>query len=84
MGSETPVTFEFALEQLQSTVKKLEAGELSLEEALKGFEEGVRLARFCQGHLQAAEQKVELLMKSSAASDGSTVETQPFVGTTRG
>lgn len=62
MAEQTP-TFEAALEQLQSTVKKLESGELSLEQSLKCFEEGVRLTRFCQEQLAAAEQRVEILMK---------------------
>jgi exodeoxyribonuclease VII small subunit len=69
-------SFESALEQLQSTVRRLESGELSLEQALQGFEEGVRLTRLCQQQLSAAEQKVELLMQASA-SDG-RVEFQPF------
>lgn len=72
--SETP-NFEQALEQLQQTVKKLEGGELSLDQALKNFEEGVRLSRICQKQLGEAEQKVDLLIK--ATQDG-TVETQPF------
>ena len=61
------ITFEAALEKLQISVKRLESGELSLEESLKLFEEGVRLTRMCQEHLQAAEQRVELLMKSQSA-----------------
>jgi exodeoxyribonuclease VII small subunit len=68
------MTFEQAMEQLQVTVKKLESGELSLEEALKSFEEGVRLTRQCQQHLSAAEQRVEILMQQP----GGKVELQPF------
>jgi exodeoxyribonuclease VII small subunit len=75
MTEPTSPSFEVALEQLQATVKKLETGELSLEDALKSFEEGVRLTRLCQQQLSAAEQRVELLMKGNA--DG-TAETQPF------
>jgi exodeoxyribonuclease VII small subunit len=67
--------FETALEELQKTVKQLESGELSLEDALKGFERGVKLTRICQQHLSTAEQRVELLMKANP--DG-TAETQPF------
>jgi exodeoxyribonuclease VII small subunit len=69
-------SFEAALEQLQQTVKRLESGELSLEEALRSFEDGVRLTRVCQEHLASAEQRIELLTQASA--DG-RVETQPFV-----
>jgi exodeoxyribonuclease VII small subunit len=74
--SEAPnPTFETALEQLQATVKRLESGELSLEESLKHFEDGVRLSRMCQEQLSAAEKRVEILMKANT--DGS-VELQPF------
>lgn len=68
-------SFENALEQLQATVKRLESGELTLEDSLKHFEEGVRLTRACQEQLGAAEKRVEILMKANA--DGSS-ETQPF------
>lgn len=67
--------FEQALEQLQQTVKKLESGELSLDQALQNFEEGVRLSRLCQKQLGEAEQRVDLLIKANP--DG-TIETQPF------
>ncbi|MEK7397427.1 MAG: exodeoxyribonuclease VII small subunit [Candidatus Poribacteria bacterium] len=58
------ISFEEALEKLQSVVKNLEGGELNLENALACFEEGVRLARICQERLGRAEQKVDILMKS--------------------
>jgi exodeoxyribonuclease VII small subunit len=74
-------SFEAALEQLQATVKRLESGELSLEESLRHFEEGVKLTRTCQEQLGAAEKRVEVLMKASA--DGS-VELAPFTGSSRG
>jgi exodeoxyribonuclease VII small subunit len=69
--------FEVALEQLQSTVKKLEGGELSLEQALKCFEDGVRLSRVCQEHLSVAEQRVEVLMKGTGTANAAP-ETRPF------
>lgn len=65
--------FEVALERLQQTVKKLESGELSLEQSLQQFEEGVRLTRVCQEYLSGAEQRVEILMKAN--SEGQ-IETQ--------
>jgi exodeoxyribonuclease VII small subunit len=70
-------SFESALEQLQQTVKKLESGELSLEQALQSFEEGVRLTRSCQEHLAAADKRIEMLTQVSP--DGK-VELQPFPG----
>jgi exodeoxyribonuclease VII small subunit len=69
--------FEAALEQLQATVKKLEGGELSLEQALGCFEDGVRLSKVCQEHLSAAEQRVEVLMKGTGTA-GVPPETRPF------
>lgn len=72
-------SFESSLEQLQAAVKKLESGELSLEQSLQQFEEGVRLTRMCQEYLSTAEQRVDILMKANAtgALDG-RVELQPF------
>jgi exodeoxyribonuclease VII small subunit len=55
--------FETALKKLEEVVKKLEGGELSLDDSLKAFEEGVKLAGFCSGKLNEAEKKVELLLK---------------------
>jgi exodeoxyribonuclease VII small subunit len=76
------VSFEAALEQLQQTVKRMESGELSLEQALQFFETGVRLTRICQERLNAAEQRVEILMKGQESADGK-VDLQPFTPPTR-
>lgn len=73
----TGLNFEAALEQLQQTVKRLESGELSLELALSQFEEGVKLTQICQKHLSTAEQRVEMLMKSTSQTT-SEPELQPF------
>jgi exodeoxyribonuclease VII small subunit len=59
------LSFEQALEKLQLTVKRLESGELSLEQALQSFEEGMKLSAACQEQLKAAEQRVEILMKGT-------------------
>jgi exodeoxyribonuclease VII small subunit len=56
--------FEAALGRLESIVKKLEEGEGSLDESLRMFEEGVRLARFCGEKLDAAERKIEQLVRT--------------------
>lgn len=69
-----PPTFEGALEQLQQIVRKLEGGELSLEQALQFFEEGVKLTRLCQDQLSAAEKRIEVLTR--VAND--KAEVQPF------
>ncbi len=64
-GQAEKPSFEAALEKLQLSVKKLESGELSLEDALRQFEEGVKLTRICQEYLTAAEHKVEILTKGT-------------------
>jgi exodeoxyribonuclease VII small subunit len=71
------VSFETSLELLQKAVRKLESGELNLEESLKHFEEGVKLTRVCQEYLAAAEQRVEVLMKAN----DQKIETQSFTTT---
>jgi exodeoxyribonuclease VII small subunit len=53
---------EKSLADLEKIVAQLEDGDISLEQALKQFEKGVKLSRDCQTALQAAEQKVQILM----------------------
>jgi exodeoxyribonuclease VII small subunit len=57
--------FEKAMERLEEIVENLEAGELSLEDSLKVFEEGMKLVRFCSHKLEEAEKKVSLLVRES-------------------
>ncbi|WP_320819598.1 exodeoxyribonuclease VII small subunit [Thalassolituus sp.] len=66
--------FESALTELEQLVNHMESGELSLEDSLKAFEQGVNLTRQCQQSLAAAEQRVQLLIEQSGQSVG-----QPFV-----
>lgn len=73
--SESVPSFEAAFEQLQQIVKRMESGEFNLEQALRSFEEGVKLTRICQEHLSSAEQRIEILTKASAEG---RVEFQPF------
>ena len=63
--NEETVDFEQSLKSLEEIVRKMEQGELTLEDSLEAFEEGVRLTRNCQTALQKAEQKVNILVKSS-------------------
>lgn len=58
--------FEQALKRLEQIVDSLEGGTLSLEESLKVFEEGVKLARLCTKRLEEAERKVEILTTDAA------------------
>ncbi len=59
-----PVKFEQAPERLEELVIQLEDGELELEEALRLFEEGVKLSRYCQQELKAADGKVQKLVQT--------------------
>uniref|UniRef100_A0A831TZE3 Exodeoxyribonuclease 7 small subunit n=1 Tax=Geobacter metallireducens TaxID=28232 RepID=A0A831TZE3_GEOME len=66
--------FETALKKLEEVVNRLESGDLSLDDSLKAFEEGVKMAAFCAKKLDEAEKKVEILLKKK---DGSFVK-EPF------
>lgn len=55
--------FEKAVEKLEKIVEALEGGEIPLDEALKKYEEGVKLARLCNQKLAQAEKKIEVLTR---------------------
>lgn len=84
-----PLAFEKALEKLEKIVNDLESGDISLEDALKKYEEGVKLSRACQTKLSQAEKKIEILSKSlsgeitSASFDEETLEEKPGKADTR-
>jgi len=61
-----PPNFEVALKRLEEIVKKLEGGDLPLDTALELFEEGIQLSRFCNTTLEAAERRVEILLKNES------------------
>jgi len=65
---------EQSLKELEALVERLESGELPLEEALKEFEQGVKLTRACQTILKDAEQKVEILLKKTDTGDPQAFE----------
>ena len=67
------IVFERKLECLETLVSALEVGDLSLEESLSSFEQGIKIARDCQQALKSAEQRVELLMQQ-----GDDLISQPF------
>jgi exodeoxyribonuclease VII small subunit len=66
--------FERCLARLEEIVRKLENANLSLDDAMKLFEEGVSLSRDCQKQLEQAEGRVEILMKKA----GGELAAQPF------
>jgi len=60
--SETSIKdFEAAIAELESIVKKLEEGDLPLEQSLALYERGVTLSRFCHSRLEEAERRIEIL-----------------------
>jgi exodeoxyribonuclease VII small subunit len=58
------IKFEEALKKLERIVEDLEKGELSLDEALKKYQEGVELSRLCAQKLEGAKKKIDLLTKN--------------------
>lgn len=66
--------FEASLSRLEEIVTSLESGDLSLEQSLKLFEEGIKLARICNVRLEEAERKVEVLLKDKSG----TMTAKPF------
>ena len=57
--------FEKSLLRLEEVVRRLESPQLSLDDAMKLFEEGVQLSRECQKRLEEAEGRVEILLKKA-------------------
>ena len=67
--------FEEALAALENIVEEMESGQLSLEESMKKFEAGMKLAQLCSKKLGQTEKKVEILLKKAdAAVEWKTVE----------
>ena len=61
----TDINFEKSLEELEGIVEDLESGDLSLENSLKSFEKGIKLARQCQEQLSKAELQVQKLIEEN-------------------
>ncbi len=70
-------TFEKAMKQLGQIVQELESGDLPLEKAIKKFEDGVRLSKFCSEKLDETEKKITILLENK---EGNIVE-KPFLET---
>jgi exodeoxyribonuclease VII small subunit len=73
-GEANAMSFEQAIQRLETIVADMEAAELPLDDVLKKYDEGTRLVRFCTQKLDEAEKKIELLTKKK---DG-TVALKPF------
>ena len=67
------LSFEDALSELETIVKRLETADMPLEESLALFEKGVKLSEDCRKQLEEAESKVEILLKR-----GRKLEAEPF------
>ncbi len=71
--SENPnkISFEKAVAELEEIVKKLEKGELTLDESLEYFKRGVELTKYCSGRLDEAERSITMLVEGE---DGTVTE----------
>lgn len=67
--------FETSLSELESLVKQMERGDLSLEASLHAFEQGIRLTRECQLTLNQAEQKVQVLIEQNGGLEAINFDT---------
>ncbi len=77
-GGDDALSFEGALEQLETTVGRLEEGEMPLEEALELFEKGVALSRRCSQTLEAAEKRIEVLVADESDGQDDDWASAPF------
>jgi exodeoxyribonuclease VII small subunit len=62
-GSQPVETFETCLDELEKIVRELEGGDLTLERSLQLFERGMGLSDTCRHQLEAAETRVEMLIR---------------------
>jgi exodeoxyribonuclease VII small subunit len=69
-------TFEMAMKQLEQIVQDLERGDMPLEKAIKKFEEGIKVSKYCSEKLDESEKRITLLMRDS---DGNNASEIPFV-----
>ncbi len=69
MTAKKSINLEKSLADLEALVEELESGDLPLAQAMKKFEEGIKLTRGCQAALKDAEQKVEILLKSAGGAE---------------
>ena len=67
------LNFEQNIKELEEVVRKLEAGDIPLDELLKLFEKGVGLTKDCNAQLDTAEQKINMLVKSKNSEEMETV-----------
>jgi len=76
-SSAKELPFEESIKRLETIVGQLEEGEIPLEKSLELFEDGVRLSRDCLKRLDAAERRIEVLMKDQATGEEQAVPFEP-------
>ncbi len=69
MSAKKNINLEQSLADLEALVEELESGDLPLDQAMKKFEQGIKLTRGCQAALKEAEQKVEILLRSAGGEE---------------
>ena len=74
MATKKNISFEENLKELEDIVKKLEGGDVSLDEMLELFEQGIARTKECNEQLKNAEQKISILIKNNSGE----MEEQPF------
>ncbi|WP_438448861.1 exodeoxyribonuclease VII small subunit [Gorillibacterium sp. sgz5001074] len=67
MPDEESISFEAAMERLESIVGKLESGDVPLEMAIELFQQGMKLSQLCSGKLEQVERKIEMLVEENGA-----------------
>ena len=77
MAAKKSFPFEKSISRLEALVERMEDGNLSLEESLKTFEEGIKLTRECQQALKTAEQKVKLLIEKNSSVEETSFTPEP-------
>lgn len=73
-SEQEPVSFEHALDRLKSAVRELESGELTLEDSLKTFEQGIKYLKECHTRLNEVEKRLRLLVDVDEAGRATTKE----------
>ncbi|BBH21105.1 exodeoxyribonuclease 7 small subunit [Paenibacillus baekrokdamisoli] len=68
-----PISFEEAIEKLESIVSKLESGDVPLEAAIDLFQEGMQLSQLCGDKLEQVERKIEVLIETEKG-----IQKKPF------
>ncbi len=69
---------ESSLKEINDLIEKMEHSDLTLEQALNHFEQGITLIKNCQAILQEAEQKVQILIQNNSSSEQKEEELKPY------